>query len=284
MINILFYGNCQLHAVNQTLNLPNDKFKKTLVECWTEKIDKDEFTNTIKNSDIIITQNINDNYRDVDYLSTSYIINNSKQNCRIIIFDSCYFDFYYFDLTYTYFNNDILRKPIDYHYKSMIECYKNNLSIEHYIDNYVNNVELKTEDELNSIAENSLNELKKRYEINKNKYNNENMGNMRDMYVISTYEFIRDNYKEKLLFYSMNHPTKYVIHHICQCIVNILQVDNTINYDIDLLAYPKPILYKSIQKCVHFDIHSFTPLTSDKTNIYEITELYYNTYKEIGFS
>lgn len=74
------------------------------IECYSTNIDQAEFTYLINKCDIIITQPIQDNYRNKSYLSTSYIINNKKSECKIILFDSCYFSFYYFDLTYKIFN------------------------------------------------------------------------------------------------------------------------------------------------------------------------------------
>ena len=126
--NILFYGNCQLHACLKTLNLSSD-YNISIIECWNNEINKEYFTDLIIKSDIIITQPVNDNYKNVDYLSTSYIKQCKKPECKLIIFDSCYFDFYYFDLTYKMVNNDVLHKPSDYHYNNMIECYNNNMSI-----------------------------------------------------------------------------------------------------------------------------------------------------------
>ena len=276
MINILFYGNCQTFAVQETMALTSDHYNIEHIPCWTTDTDKEKFTEIIKKSDIIVTQPINDNYRELDYLSTNYIINNKKKECKIIIFDSCHFDFYYFDLTYKKKDNNLLREPIDYHYNNMIECYNNNLPIEYYIEKYADNYELKTREELENIANDSLNELNKRYQENKNKYNSENI------YIISTEDFIKNNYKNKLLFYSMNHPTKYVIQYICEEIINILSIPNTINYDIDLLPDPKCIIYKCIQKNVTFDINNHIPLTLNKTGIYDIAQLYYDFYKKIG--
>ena len=94
---------------------------------------------------------------------------------------------------------------------------------------------------------------------------------------------VKQNYKEKLLFYSMNHPTKYVIQFICEEIIKYLQIENTINYDIDLLSNTKCILYKCISKNINFDINNHNPLTLNNTDINKITQLYYDTYKEIGF-
>jgi hypothetical protein len=274
-MNILFYGNCQLYAIIQTLNLPNN-YNIFHINCWKDNINKEFFTDIIIKCDIIITQIINDNYRDVEYLSTKYIKQHKKSDCKLIIFDSCYFNFYYFDLTYKQFNNNILHKPIDYHYNKMIECYNNN-SIEYYINNIINNVDLKSYDELELIANNSLDELYKRYINAKTNFNDKNI------FVITTHDYIKLNYKNKLLFYSMNHPTKYVIQFICEQIINILQIRNTIKYNLDILNNPKCILYKCISKNVNFDINSYNALTLNLTDINKITQLYYDTYKKIGF-
>ena len=72
------------------------------------------------------------------------------------------------------FNNELLRKPIDYHYNKMIECYNNNESIEYYITHIVNNIDLKSSEELEIIAETSLNELHQKYINNKTKYTDKN--------------------------------------------------------------------------------------------------------------
>ena len=274
-MNILFYGNCQTFAVLKTLNL-NNTYNIFHIECLKENIDKQYFTDVINKCDIIITQPINDNYRDVDYLSTSYIIKHKKSNCTLIIFDSCYFDFYYFDLTYKMFNNDVLHKPIDYHYNKMIECYTNNKSIEYYITHVVNNLDLKSSEELDTIAQHSLEELYNKHKNNAEKYNNEHI------YLIGTYEYIKNNYKDKLLFYSMNHPTNYVIQFICEKITTILNIQNTIDYNIDILNNTKCILYKCISKNVNFNINNHTPLTLGITDVIKTTQLYYATYKEIG--
>ena len=275
-MNILFYGNCQLFAILKTLNL-SQNYNIFHIECWSQDIDQQYFTDIIKKCDVIITQSISNNYRNVEYLSTTYIIQYKNPNCKLILFDSCYFNFYYFDLTYKMFNNDVLHLPIDYHYNKMIECYNNGHSTEYYINNIVNNLDLKTSEELETIALDSLNELYNRYVNNKEKYKDNNI------YIISTYEYIKQNYKEKLLFYSMNHPTKYVIQNICEEIIKYLQIENTINYDIDLLSNTKCILYKCISKNVNFDINNNNPLVLNNTDINKITELYYDTYKQIGF-
>jgi hypothetical protein len=277
MINILFLGNCQLNAIKETICLLPSKYNIFNISVHVTNIEKIEIFNIIQKCDIIITQSIKEDYRNMDYLSTNYVINNSNKKCKIIIVDSCFFNFYYFDSIYKSFNNEKLQKPVGYHYDKMIETYNDNKPVNYYIDNYVNNLELKTKDELETIAENSLNELKKRYNSSLTQYNKENI------YIISNYEYIKNNYKKKLLFYSMNHPTKYVIQYMCEEINKHLNLPNAINYDIDVLSGVKCILYKCIQKNVNFDIKNHEPFLLNKKNINEIVKIYYDVYKSIGF-
>jgi len=277
MINVLFYGNCQLNAVFQTLNLPKTQFNTFLIECFSTNINKEEFTNTIKNCDIIIVQPIDDNYRNKCYLSTSYVVNNSKNNCKIFFFNNCHFDFYYFDLTYKKMNNTFFDKPNIYHYNKMIECYNNNLSANYYVNKHVNNLGLKTSTELEMIAENSLHELQKRYINMLNTYNNN-----KNTYFIAIHDFIKNNYKTTLLFYSMNHPSKYVIQFVCKKIIDNLQTPITIDYNIDFFSNIKCILYKCIQNYVHFNVNEYSPLLLNNSNVHDITKMYYNEYKKIG--
>lgn len=271
MNTILFYGNCQLYAIKNTLNLQN--YIQYHVECFSTDINEQDFLDIIKKSNIIVTQIINNNYRDKHYLSTNYILDNCNKDIIIIIVDSCYFEFYYFDLIYKSINNKLLREPIDYHYNKLIECYKNNISKNYYIVNYINNENLVDKEYLNNLAEKSLNELLSRYNKNMEIYKRDNI------FIISTHEYIKNNYKDKLLFYSMNHPTKYVIQFICEEIIKILNVSNTINYNIEFLNNTKCILYKSIQQVVNFDISEHKPLVLNKISINDIVSLYYDTYR-----
>lgn len=135
---------------------------------------------------------------------------------------------------------------MEYHYKTILEKKMD------YID-IIFNPTLKTKEELELLAENSLAEMKRRY-IENQKYN---------VHVISIHDFVKQKYKDKLLFYSTNHPSKYVIQYICEEIIKILQWENTINYEIDQLNITKCILYSCLQSVVHFDISKHRPLTQN---------------------
>jgi hypothetical protein len=164
-----------------------------------------------------------------------------------------------------------LNQPIDYHYNKMMECYKNNLSVEYFL-------ELKTKEELENDVNNSLEELRKRYMESVHRYKINN-----NIHVITCYNFIKNNYKDKLLFYTINHPTKFLIQFICKEIIKNLNINNTMDYNVDNFNYIKCIIYNCVQKVVNFNISDFKPLTCEKQDIKEITKLYYNAYKNNSF-
>ena len=129
----------------------------------------------------------------------------------------------------------------------MIDCYKNNVSVNDYIKNYINNVDLISKEDLENKAISSINELKTRYENNKIKYTGENI------YFIYTGDYISENYKDKLLFYSMNHPTYHLLKFVSEQIVLLLNLKN-INYKHHEIDNSKCIIYKCIQKVVKFNV------------------------------
>ena len=271
---ILFFGNCQLYAVMKCLNL-NKSYITHYEACYLSTLNKENFTTLINKYDIIITQPISKNYRNLDYLNTTYIINNT--NAIIIIFNSCYFNFYYPDLKYIKTNNTILKEPIDYHYNYMIDHYKRGDTIQNYINNCVNNTKLISKDSLLKLAHESINELRDRdSEIEKIIMQKKNV------YFISITDYIEKNYRDILLFYSMNHPSKYLLQFICENIIKILNINNSINYTIDPLNNPRCILYKCLESVVRFKITNDV-ITKNLTDAFSITKLYFDTYDKINF-
>ena len=273
---VLFFGNCQPEAIMKCLNL-NKSYITHYEACFLSTLNKKEFTTLLKEPDIIITQPIDDEYRNLDYLNTKYIINNT--NGIVIIFNSCYFDFYYPDLKYIkYNNNNSLNEPIDYHHQYMIDYYKKGDTIQNYLDNCVNNPNLIDQKSLLERANNSINELRNRDIDIRNKFCTK-----KNVYFISITDYIEKNYQEKILFYSMNHPSKYLLQFICENIINILNINNSINYTIDPLNNPRCILYKCLESTVRFKIDNDDIIVNNFTDTFSITKLYFDTYDKINF-
>ena len=127
MINILFYGNCQLEKIKDILNIEEKLgFNVLFIPCFLTSMTDIEFDNILKKSDIIITQPIQDNYREMYYLSSNYIVNKCKKDSIIIFVNNCHFDFYYFDLEYNKTNKE--NKKLHYFHKGIIDCINKQLN------------------------------------------------------------------------------------------------------------------------------------------------------------
>lgn len=281
MKNLLYYGNCQVRSLNNVMKNCFLDYNVTDNMCL-EDIDKNDFLNKIQQADIIITQPIKPNYKNIGYSHTEFILENSNKNAKIIIFPSLYFNFYYFDLTYKKLKDDsALKDPSDYHYKELFNYFiQKKTSIEFY-NEILENAALKTAIELESIAIDSINELEKR-ENEMSKYNT-----IRECLIIQTSNFIKQNYKQKLLFYTMNHPAKYILQYIAEIVLDYLNIDNNINYEIDYCYNEeRAMLYKCIQQVVEFDIDIEKPRLHkfNTENKIKIIEKYYDTYANYDFS
>jgi hypothetical protein len=291
---VLFYGTCQSQGIKDVLNLSNDDYIQYHIQCYNTDISKEALDNILNICDIIITQPIPDNYRDVDYLSTTYLINNCKKDCMIVIYQRQYFNFYYYDTIYYTIDNNVLHEPNDYHYQEMINYYKKNSENENlikgFIKDIVSNNKLKTKKELDYIANESIQFLFDRDRDIKNKYlknlskrsGDKELCSKENIIYISIVNFIKNNYKDKLLFYSMNHPTKVLLQYIAEEILKKINLKTNINYDIDPLNEPKCILYSCIQNAVNFDISNEKVALGDRTSVESVIDLYYDTYRKIG--
>jgi len=278
-MKILFYGNCQIEAIYKTLNLNSNKYETCFIKCYECNIIQQPFTDKLKIMDIIITQHINDNYLGKEYLSTNYVIRNCKHDCKVIILPNYHFKLYYFDCNF----HSKLTTPSSYHYDNMIECYKQGKSVDYYLEHYVNNPELKSKEELEKIADECISELDKRYsDSQKYKIMHANV------ITIPISNFIKENYKDNFLFHTINHPTKVLIQHVCHELLNILQIENTMDYWSDFLSHTiRNIMYKCVEQVVSFKIS--VPLIDFPNYAYHhdakgVTEFYYNGYRQLGQS
>lgn len=217
--------------------------KGQYIACFNTKITKKDFNIILSSCDIIFTQMIKDDYHNKFYLSTSNIIKQTRKDCKIFICTNNYMKFYYFD---SFMSKKILT-PNPYHYFSII---KHKTDIQYINNNIVNNIDFKNIEYLKEIANNDIQEMVSRENIIKQKYTGNNI------YYIFTSEFIKNNYKKELLFYTINHPTKTILQYMAKQINNTIKIE--INYNIDTLKNNiRQILYKSIQKIVDFNIDKY---------------------------
>lgn len=276
--SVLFYGNCQVEALMKVLNIQTRETRCVL--CFDTNLSQEEFHNIVENADLIITQPINNNYRDKSYLSSDYVLENCKKDCKVIMFNNCHFKFYFFDLfEFKKNDNTLLMDPTYYHYKNLYDCYKNGDTVDYFLENYYNNKNLKTADELDAFAEKSFCELDRRYNsMLEYKCLNQNME------FIDICPYIKEKYKDNILFYALNHPTKYLLQHISHEILVMLDLGsmNTMNYNVDPLDFVKCVMYKCFDKILRFDTSIYYPELNGEINVKKIFESYYDSYKKEG--
>jgi hypothetical protein len=263
-MRILFFGNCQTEAVKDILNL-DSTFQQTQILVYSTELSMEQIDKIIKEADVIITQPIIDNFRDKTYLSANFLLSRKREDTKVIMFDSIFFDMYHFDIV------KIDDSTVNEHYKGLIDCYNKHLTKNFYINNYVNNYNLKTKAELEKIANNAILRLEDRFRHALIKY-------PKVYSFISTSEYIRKNYKNKLLMYSWLHPSKFVLQHVATQIVRILNIKTTLNYNIDPLASSRHIIYKCVQNAVNFNIEGYQPAVMGAIGVENIVDRYYKLY------
>lgn len=282
MINVLFFGNCNIYAIYKILEPVLIEYKLEYIPCYSTNISENDFNNKILNSNIIFTQPINDKYRDVNFLSTNYILSSVNPCTKIFIMLSQHFDFYYFDYKYYYENEKMLQNLSHYHYLSLIQIVKDKKKLEDFVTLYYQNENLKSEKELLEIAEESILELKRREEL-LSEYNIKYP--KLEIYHIKTSQFIQDNFCKYLLFYSINHPSKKLFEYIVNEILKKLNIFiNNFTTDIDPLeTSEKGILYFCLKKVLKFNIENYKPrlLKSCSNEIDKILKEYYLEYNKI---
>jgi len=248
------------------------------------------YTSTLPIIDLIIIQPISDNYKNNYKYSTKNILENVNKDCVKILFPSLYFDFYHPFITYiTNIDGNALGKPYDYHDVTIIKGYKNGLlngidkNTPHMLTYVMNEYYKGLYNEGimdNKYMEDKLNKNIHNLILRENEYNNFVNENT---YIIKSSDFILNNFKKNLLFYSMNHPSKYVFHYISNTILIYLQLPLD-KYDDNLDPLKSLIMpiYKVIQKYVDFPIdyyynfRHYEQILEDKETLKKYIDSYNN--------
>jgi len=269
---VLFLGNCQISAVAHILNLDHNLFDVSVISIHLPS-EQEVILRSIKDSDIIITQRIRSSY---GYASTKEVLINKQEQAKIIIFNSCFMKFYYFDTQYLVVDKKLIERPTAYHHKSVIDNYKSSKTTQECINQYICNKDLMNENQLLFILNNDIEQLSIRYQdminiINKDK----------NISIIDIKKFILENYNKQLLFYSFNHPTGILLKYIVDNIMNILNFSHNISDNLEVLGETRCILYSCLHKLLDFNILNHEPNINKLTNIDSIVQQYYLEYDNV---
>lgn len=274
-VHVLFYGNCQCYGLLRTLNLQLP-YVASAIQCFDTCLSEVEFSEIVKKADIIITQPVRDDYRGKPHLSSTFVLQNRRPGCVVLFFESLHFDFYYFDTAYKNANGQKLSTPSDYHYNTLLTYYLQGKTVEEYVSECVQNENLQSREQLEQRANTSLAEMEQRFADLTTKYNQ-----YENVVAVSVREYISENYKKTLLFYSVNHPSKWCLQTLAKKIQERLDLHTTLDYDTDPLAQPRCLLYRTLSRAVNFDLDTCSAELAGQNDYLQIAKLYYDAYNAI---
>jgi hypothetical protein len=283
MKKMAIIGNCQTESLTNFL-FSNNNFKNIYEYIEVKPIylmNENElnyfYTYTLIELDLIIIQPINEDFNGNIKYSTKTILNNTKNDCISILIPSLYFDFYHPYLCYLNGEHGKIQDPIDYHDKILIKLYLANkeLSNEAIIEKYMNifNNEIFIN---NSMCNDNLKLALDNIEDRENNFKDYIVNNTKCIY---SYDFIKNNYQQKLLFYSVNHPSKYLLSYLSDEILKYLKIpfeDYPNNLDpFNILIIP---IYNCLKSVLNFNITQYNDMCNDK----ELYNKYINIYRTIS--
>ena len=286
-------GNCQISLIKYLLDnksfIENYEYISLPAVFTVDQSLIDNIYNTVNNIDLLLIQPIRENYNNFKNFGTYNIISKTKPSCKIILLPSLHLSFYnpFSSYIFNKKTNNLLREPIDYHDINLINICKTYSSFDIILEKFketVNNKSIIDKTDLEKKANESINELKNR-ETEYPSFIPENCKSRTS--IINSSDFIINTYKQKLLFYSMNHPTKHLFHYICDSILTIIDIPLCeYTSSIDPLIYNNvPILYKALESCINFDISSIPIVLNGKAvSIEEFVKIYYNIYSKLDLS
>jgi len=178
----------------------------------------------VQKLDLFIYIPVSDDYRNDYKFSSNFFLSHLRQDCVKIAFPSLFYNVYDRQMTYlTDEQGNRIHVPSDYHDKILIKMFmtyrhlKNEEIYQKYIE-YINNYENFSKTELEKAATSNYNELKRReYLLEKDKKND---------FVLTIADFINENYQDRRLFYTLNHPSKYIYLHLMEQLFRYLKIEN----------------------------------------------------------
>lgn len=283
MKKIAIIGNCQTEAL-ATFLFSNNIFKNIYEYIEVKPIylmNENElnyfYTYTLLELDLIIIQPINEDFNGNIKYSTKTILNNTKNDCISILIPSLYFDFYHPYLCYLNGDNCKIQEPIDYHDKILIKLYlaykesSNEEIIEKYMNIFNNEIFINI-----SMCNNNLKLALENIEDRENNFKDYIVNNTKCIY---SFDFIKNNYEKYLLFYSVNHPSKYLLSYLSDEILKYLNIPSE-EYHNNIDPFNNLIIpiYNCLKNILNFNITQYNNMIYDK----ELYNKYINVYRNIS--
>ena len=233
---VYLHGNCHMLVVKEMLNTSKefvDNYGIYPLKCVQDikEIEK----NVIKNTDIIISQDIREDNSYGKKLSLDYLKELSSNNTKIIVIPNLFGmgkAFFPQDISGSYHPiGDDINGMFPHEDKVINECIKNRWSIEEIINEVLDGRLISKED-----IEENFNLVFQKYKQRMQKCD------------IDEYDFIMENYKNKQLFYDVGHPTNYLIKDIVIKVLRMLGIKDDCDENVVCLDGHEVIMYPCVSK------------------------------------
>ena len=275
----IYYGNCQVVNLNHFLKLEKVGYHIKTIDCTKTEWDINKLKRFIRKAKLIIMTYIRPNYRNRDYLSSQFIVQHAHPSTNIIIIPSIYFPLYHHDATTIKIpQHGTLKDPDMHHYHNLLDCYLKGKSMNEYINNYINNEDLYSLQQLEKMVDNGINQIKIRQDeiLKLKRYRNINL--------VFIDQFIKNNFQDKILFHTYHHPTNILYQHVIDQIVEFahLKPDKINRIPDPLIVYGKMYIYKSMKKILKFDVDEYNKevLKPYKNSLEYMVKRYYEAYRK----
>jgi hypothetical protein len=166
----------------------------------------------VSSVDLFIYQSVGEAFGKM--YSTENLLTLTKQSCHHIAFPSIYFDGYNPEINYLRFIGGDINAFSDYHDINLVNSFLSNPDgcYQHCLNQY-QSADYYTSGEVFTNANDSLSALKVREQSCS----------------VKIADFIEKNWREKRLFFSMNHPSNSVLNHIVSQINELLDIPQCSN-------------------------------------------------------
>lgn len=272
---ILLYGNCQLAAIKSFVQWPASAHVEHVIVHRTE-CTQAEITQKAASADVIVTQNVTDNYRGKGYLGTSFVLSHASPSCEIVILDTCHFSGYHPDARSLIHNGIPVSSPSAYHHSTLLEYFKQGKSMDTFMQEVVDNPRYLSPAEVQAVVDASLAELRARaIDIDKK------VANDRRVFCVHVADYIEGNYRTVQLFHTYNHPTHLLLTHLSERAARYLSARPQVIDRGNVLGIDSLLVYSSVIGALGIEAHD-AHLGRAVRGARAICEQYYNTYQRLG--
>jgi hypothetical protein len=270
------FANCQSTALAKTL-LEHEEFSQKYQ--WIEipavhelgNVDIEQVAKVIQEVDLFLYQPVATSDHRLENATSAYMLNLLKDSAQALSFPSIYFDGYFPHLATLGQHKSVLNLVHDYF---IAYCYAKGIS-------KANCVELIGSDELydkrtsKKLLKATLSSLKWRERFSR--------------IDIRVSAYIEENYKNKRLFNQFNHPKRDLFVHLCQKILEKIDVDNSEYSSLTLgkKSYLDGIItpiyrstYKNLELSFGSDFDNYS-VNKSKLELCDVVNRFYQFYQHI---